>query len=103
MSNEIFHIGKAYELCFTYRKKRQYAKENLISQLIMYYSTIDLFPNLIVGKVIPIVGYYQKRTVEAVCNDLGYKLISISHSTINGMYGTSYGKFTNISFSSAGG
>ena len=101
MSTEIFHMGKAYELCLTYRKQRQYAKENLISQLIMYYSTVDLYKDLIVGKAIPIVGYYRKRTVEAVCNDLGYELISFSHSTINGMYGRNYGKYTNIAFKSA--
>lgn len=101
MSTEIFHMGKAYELRLTYRKQRQYAKENLISQLIMYYNTVDLYKNLIVGKVIPIVGYYRKRTVEAVCNDLGYELISFSHSTINEMYGMNYGKYTNIAFKSA--
>ncbi len=93
MSKENFKIDKAYELCLIYRKKRQHAKEQLLSQIIMWYNFRKEF---IVGSTISVIGYYQYRTVKAVCDDLGYNLGYLKHCPIRGLYGKEYGSFTNL-------
>lgn len=88
-----FNIDKAYELRLTYHEKRQYAKEQLISQIILWYNFREDF---IVESTISVVGHYQYRTVKAVCDDLGYNLGYMNHSPIKGLYGKEYGSFTNL-------
>lgn len=93
MANTNFNIDKAYELRLIYKKKRQYSKENLISQIIMWY---NFNQENTVESMISVVGYYQYKTVKAVCNDLGYNLGYMNHSPIKGLYGKEYGSFTHF-------
>lgn len=97
MSKEKFKIEKAYELRLIYKKRRQYSKENLISQLIMWYY---FNPDCVIDSTITVVGRYQFKTVEAVCNDLGYRLCYVKYSTIEGLYGKEYGSYTHFLFES---
>lgn len=97
MRKEKFKIEKAYELRLTYKKRRQYSKENLISQLIMWY---NFNSDCIIDSTITVVGRYQTKTVEDVCNDLGYRLCYVQYSTIKGLYGKEYGSYTNFLFES---
>lgn len=96
MNNKNFNIDKAKELCLIYHKKRHYAKEKFVKVLIDYQ---HFFGNTsIVGCNLGATSNFQKRTVEAVCDDLGYKLVKFSHTRQTDLYGNTYGLDTNFTF-----
>lgn len=96
MANKNFNIDKAHRLRLIYKKKRHPAKEKLVEELI---SLQYLFgTKSIVGITISLPSHYQKRTVEIVCNDLGYTLTSFSNPIQRGLYGATYGRGTNFTF-----
>lgn len=97
MSNKNFNIDKAQELRLIYIKKRHYAKKNFIDDLLSYqYFFGDLS---IVGCTLSTTHIYQKRTIKAVCDDLGYNLVEFGHYKMIDFYGNvlkvdTYFKFT---------
>lgn len=96
MKNKNFSIDKAQQLRLSYKQKRQYAKERVVEQLISwqyFFGTTS-----IIGVHISLSNYYQRRTVEAVCKDLGYKLVFFSNPVQRGLYGTTYGRGTDFTF-----
>lgn len=96
MSNKNFNIDKAKELRLIYIKKRHYAKKNFIECLISYQ---HFFGNTsIVGCTLAINHNYQKRTIESVCDDLGYKLVKFSHRKMIDFSGNVYGLDTSFKF-----
>ena len=101
MVNKNFNIDAAHRLRLIYKKKRLYAKERLVEQLISWQYFFGT--KSIIGVTICLPRYYQKRTVEIVCNDLGYTLTSFSNPIQIGLYGATYGRGTNFTFISAEG
>ena len=72
MSNyKTFDIDKARELRIVYKKKRHYAKEELVGSLI---TRQRINKNSIVGIYISLNHIYKKKTIQTVLDDLGYKL-----------------------------
>lgn len=78
---ENFDISKALELSHIYDKKRHYAKEKLLSDLIRWQHFFG--DTSIVGVKISLEHRYQKTTVKTVLNELGYKLTSYRTITIH--------------------
>ncbi len=101
MANKNFNIDAAHRLRLIYKKERLYAKERLVEQLISWQYFFGT--KSIVGITISLPSYYQKKTVEIVCNDLGYTLTSFSNPIQRGLYGATYGKGTNFTFTFADG
>lgn len=101
MANKNFNIDAAHRLRLIYKKERLYAKERLVEQLISWQYFFGT--KSIVGITISLPSYYQRKTVEIVCNDLGYTLTSFSNPLQRGLYGATYGKGTNFTFTSADG
>lgn len=101
MANKNFNIADAHRLRLIYKKERLYAKETLVEQLISWQYFFGT--KSIVGVTISLPRYYQRRTVEIVCNDLGYTLTSFSNPIQRGLYGETYGRGTNFTFMSAEG
>lgn len=78
------------------RKNGIQPKEKLVEELISWQYFFGT--KSIVGITISLPSYYQKRTVEIVCNDLGYTLTSFSNPIQRGLYGATYGRGTNFTF-----
>lgn len=72
-------IDKAEKLSLIYHKKRHYAKEKFVKELITCQHRNPLFES-IVGCEIITDSSFQKRTIESVCNDLGYNLVEFYRS-----------------------
>lgn len=96
MANKNFNIDGAHRLRLIYKKERHHAKEKLVEALISWQYLFGT--TSIVGITITLPSNYQKRTVEAVCNDLGYTLTSFSNPIQRGLYGAAYGRGTNFTF-----
>lgn len=96
MANKNFNIDAAHRLRLIYKAERHPAKEKLVEQLISWQYFFGT--KSIVGITITLPSYYQKRTVEVVCNDLGYTLTSFSNPIQRGLYGITYGRGTNFTF-----
>lgn len=74
-----FNIVKAEQLCLSYIKNRQAAKTEFISELISYQ---HFFGDVsIVNCKLILNRHYQKKTVESVLSDLGYKIVSFYSQT----------------------
>lgn len=96
MSNKNFNISRAFELKEIYKKSHHYAKERFIEELVSYQYFFG--SDSIVGCKLFTNHNYQKRTVESVLNDLGYELVTFSHTRQRGLYGQTFGLDTNFSF-----
>lgn len=96
MTNKNFDINKAHRLRLIYKKERLYAKAKLVEELISWQYFFGT--KSIVGITICSLSNYQNRTLEIVCNDLGYTLTSVSHPIQRGLYGETYGRGTNFTF-----
>ncbi len=94
---ELFNIAKAYQLKEFYKKSRKASSQKLVEQLISWQQFFGT--KSIIGVAISLPCYYRKSTVESVLNDLGYKLDYFSTSIQYGLYGETFGKDTNFSFS----
>ena len=94
---ELFNISKAYCLQESYRKNRKESKKKLVEQLISWQHFFGT--KSILGVEISLPCYYRKSTVERVLNDLGYHLDYFNTSIQRGLYGETYGRDTNFSFS----
>lgn len=96
MDNKNFNLDKAIKLRHIYRKKRHYAKLYFINDLL----SCQLFTtHSIIGRELSVVHNYQKRTAEAVCKDLGYKLVEFHHCIMINTSGTKcYGIGTEFTF-----
>lgn len=73
MSKEKFNIEKAEALCEIYHKKRHYAKERILNELIGYQEFFG--DTSIIDCKLPLCYHYQKRTAESVLKELGYDLV----------------------------
>lgn len=96
MKNKIFKTVEAKILCSVYESNRQFAKQKFINKLIDYQYFFGT--TSIVGSKLLLSCYYQKRTVESVCKDLGYTLISFSNPMQKYYYGGNYGRYTVFTF-----
>lgn len=94
--NKKFNIDRALRLSTIYKKKRQYAKVKFVESLISYQYFFG--STSIVGCKLSTPQNFQKRTLEAVLDDLGYHLATFSHTRQRGLYGGTYGLDTNFSF-----
>lgn len=98
MSNiELFNISKAYCLQESYKKSRKASKKKLVEELISWQHFFGT--KSILGVKISLPCCYRKSTVEGVLKDLGYHLDYFSTSIQRGLYGETYGRDTNFSFS----
>ncbi len=97
---EKFDISKAYHLQMSYKKSRKVAKQKLVEELISWQHFFGT--TSITGVKISLPCCYRKSTVESVLNDLGYNLDYFSTSIQRGLYGETYGRNTNFSFSVPG-
>lgn len=71
---KIFNIDEAQRLLPVYKKKRNYAKAMLLTELISWQ---DFFGNSsIVGVKVSTEHRYKRKTIQTVLNDLGYILTS---------------------------
>ena len=95
-NTEHFNISKAYGLQDFYRKSRKVSKQKLVEYLIMWHFLCN---KSIIGASISVPCYFRKSTVESVLNDFGYNLDFFSTTIQRGLYGVTYGKDTNFSFS----
>lgn len=96
MNNKNFNIDKAKELCLIYHKKRHYAKEKFVKILIDYQHFFG--DTSIMECNLSTPSNFQKRTVEAVCNDLGYRLVEFSHHKMIDLDGGFHGIDTEFTF-----
>lgn len=98
MSNyKNFDIDEAQKLRLIYKKRRHYAKEKFLDDLISWqYFFGD--KSSIVGVNISLTHCYSRKTVETALNDLNYKLTSFSTPHQRGLYGEVYDKSTNFCF-----
>lgn len=100
-TNKDFNIVKAQELCLSYTKARQVAKTKLILELIIYQRFFG--EQSIVDCKLSLNRCYQKRTVEAVLSDLGYKIVSFYNQTDYEYHGTDKHTYSVITFTTAEG
>lgn len=96
MKNKIFKTAEAILLCSVYKSNRQFAKQKFVNELIEYQYFFDT--KSIIGAKLLLSCYYQKRTVEAVCKDLGYALIYFANPMQKYYHGGNYGRYTVCTF-----
>lgn len=90
-------LDKAEKLSLIYHKKRHYAKEKFVKELITCQRRSTPLFESIVGCEIITDSSFQKRTIEAVCNDLGYNLVEFYRTKqIDGQI--LYTRFTSFTF-----
>ena len=94
---ENFDISKACILSDIYKKNRKVARKKFVDELISYQNFFGTLS--IVGAKLSIPRLYRRSTVESVLNDLGYKLDDFNTSIQQDLYGGTYGRDTNFSFS----
>lgn len=96
MASKNFNIYRAHELCSMYKEKRQYSKLCVVSQLITFYNLSS--SHSIIGMDIRLPYCCPKKTVKAVCEELGYTLTSFSNPKQSSLLGTPYGRGTIFTF-----
>lgn len=100
-TNKDFDIVKAEQLCLRYIRARQIAKTQFISELIGYQHFFG--ENSIVNCKLGLSRRYQRRTVQSVLSDLGYKIVSFHSQTDSEYLGAGKHTYSVITFTTAEG
>lgn len=98
-TNKDFNLVKAEQLCSSYIKARQAAKTELIAELIGYQHFFG--DTSIVDCKLGLSRRYQRRTVNSVLSDLGYKIVSFHTQTNYEYFGPAKHTFSVLTFTTA--